>query len=771
MDRTLGAGKRPRPEPPQRHRSVDDTGCVRKVPAFEHRRTSVGGRPTAANAGVCREFARGAASVDKIQRVTTKCIATARGEDAPWHCVEAMMSVEAPLSPHVVTAYLHRCNGNVNPDRARLLLAQLSTAGCPADAGTYGMLVAAAAKRDLAQAKHWFDEASREGLRRPQARPDARMWCNLVIAHIYAGQGGCALECFERWRAAAGGQRELHPDDEQYRAMIEACQRNGDTPLARRLFAFLQHDAEERRDLLVDSRAYIAIGRACIAGGDLEGALHYHEERRQACARRPELRLDKVDYHVLLAAFAKRGDVGAARRLFDELEFDARTRPDLRPEGAVYEVMISAHAHADPADPAGARHWFDKMAQAQIAPGERAYSNLILAHIKAGAVGEACRWMEKMKETCRPSDVTFDILISGCAEAGETELAERYCSEMNLAGWSPNHASRSHLVTAWAAKFEVAKAAEHLQEMIREADRDPVGNREFEPHMRLYGQLLYACAKTGRFREAIRWFDVAASRSADGRTGGQFLGIHYASVVAACENGGDFEEADGFARKWRCAYEANPLLSPDPAAFELLADAAARGPNPARAFVWDERMRAAGVARTDKVYGALIRAAGTGGRPRLAVDLFREMPAPSPRIYISLIDACQDDPATDFGADILRWGVASGVFDEKLGLVREMSADGTEIRMLDFHMKSILARPMEDWVGRPSGASSAMARAMFRLHADDLDDTVQFIVGQHGDGTVRDTVAQCMRDAEMNPAFLPHNRGVLIHVAATQATP
>ncbi|HTH78551.1 MAG TPA: hypothetical protein VL593_06195 [Ramlibacter sp.] len=419
-------------------------------------------------------------------------------------------------------------------------------------------------------------------------------------------------------------------------------------------------------------------------------------------------------------------------------------------------------------EPNEVKHWIEQMKLRACEPTAQTFTPMIQAKLKEKNLKGARLWLEKMDEAqVEPTDATFGILVSGCADAGDLAWADELLARMALARKSPNPGTLAKLVKACVKVNKVDDAARHLDAMIEAAKTNP----RFQPHPSVISDVLLACARKGRADVATKYFELLRDRERQGLA--TVMAWNFTCAIAACERGGDFESADRYRADWqqaRAAQPGNAALVPARKDFDILLQGAAHGPQPARSFDWLETARLAGIEPDTKMQNMRIVAASRSNNPALAIQVFREIKQKDPGTYFAFIDACRDDP--DMCVDILRQGIVDGFFNKELGLD---AATGK----LDFHTRSVLTRSTRQWVASHwsgGGVTAVMARAIFDahvMHPEDhgaIDNVTEFIVGQYGNGIVRDAVAGCMARQGMSPVSPEGNPGVLIDQAGHRAT-
>ena len=194
-------------------------------------------------------------------------------------------------------------------------------------------------------------------------------------------------------------------------------------------------------------------------------------------------------------------------------------------------------------------------------------------------------------------------------------------------------------------------------------------------------------------------------------------------------------------------------------------------------------------------YNAAISACEKGGRPDKALELFDHLLKEGPNFptpvypdtitYSAAISACEKAGRADRYPELLLRGIngvpgrpETQVFQPSLGF-------NPALNKLDFHERVALTR-LTNPTERNPAVHPAVAQAIFHVllkepqkiwgpGAAGINDKTEFVVGQHGADSVKDIIAQCIREQGWTPVHplgtnnLP-NLGALV-VQPRQALP
>ena len=247
------------------------------------------------------------------------------------------------------------------------------------------------------------------------------------------------------------------------------------------------------------------------------------------------------------------------------------------------------------------------------------------------------------------------------------------------------------------------------------------------PDVIIYSALISSCEREKRADKAFEVFDDMRARHVAPNV------ITYSALISACEKAGWADKA-----------------------LEVFSD-----------------MRDRRVVPDVITYNALISACEKAGRADKALEGLSDMRAqhiaPDVITYTALISACDKDDgrARQQIPQLLRAMVTEGLFHSSLGYA---GVNNT----LDFHENHILVRPEAD--AHIQAVNAAVAKAIFNHHVAEkhISGETKFIVGQHGEGVIKTTIAQCMRHHGLIPidATMPsgiQNPGMLVSSAPTVA--
>ncbi|HET9644124.1 MAG TPA: hypothetical protein VFP68_12365 [Burkholderiaceae bacterium] len=251
------------------------------------------------------------------------------------------------------------------------------------------------------------------------------------------------------------------------------------------------------------------------------------------------------------------------------------------------------------------------------------------------------------------------------------------------------------------------------------------------PNTITYNAAISACEKAGRADKALELFDHlqthGPARSVFPNT------ITYSAAISACEKAGWADKA-----------------------LELFDHLQTHGP-------------ALSVFPNTITYNAAISACEKAGRADKALELFDHLQThgaalnvfPDTITYNAAISACEKGRRADLYADLLLTGIkgVSGKPDTKV--FQPTLGFNFRLNQLDSHENAALTR-RSDPLARNPGVHPAVARAIFHVllkepekiwgpGAVGINDKTEFVVGQHGEGSVRDAIAQCMRDQGWAP--------------------
>jgi pentatricopeptide repeat domain-containing protein 1 len=141
---------------------------------------------------------------------------------------------------------------------------------------------------------------------------------------------------------------------------------------------------------------------------------------------------------------------------------------------------------------------FKDMRAAGVLPNTVTYNTLITACANGRQWQEALRVFKDMRAAgVLPNTITYNTLITACANGGQWREAVRVFKDMRAAGVLPNTITYSTLITACANGGQWQEAVRVFEDM-RAAG--------VLPDTTTYSTLITACANGGQWREAVRVF-------------------------------------------------------------------------------------------------------------------------------------------------------------------------------------------------------------------------------------------------------------------------
>ncbi|KAF8667062.1 hypothetical protein HU200_053238 [Digitaria exilis] len=263
------------------------------------------------------------------------------------------------------------------------LLSVCRDAGVPANAGTYNILMrAAASSGSLERTRQLFDEMLSLGI-----APTADTFGTFVAALCDAGQLKEALEV----KDAMVTEHDVPPSARVYASLIKGLCQRGDVDAAMRL----KDEMVGKAELLQNSGGYGALVRALFwAGrkGEVDGLLEEIRGRGVVPHR------DRVVYNAMIAGFCE----------------------DERDPNAAFAVL-------------------EDMEKCGCKPNTVTYDTLVMGLCKLGRWRDAIKLVEEMPSRgCLPDVVTYRMLFDGLCAAGEFHEANRVLGEMVAKGFAPS---------------------------------------------------------------------------------------------------------------------------------------------------------------------------------------------------------------------------------------------------------------------------------------------------------------------------------------------
>ena len=232
---------------------------------------------------------------------------------------------------------------------------------------------------------------------------------------------------------------------------------------------------------------------------------------------------------------------------------------------------------AEVGDAEGSVHWFEQMVAAGVDPNELHYQTVVSAVVDAANMGQADS--EEMlsrviatAETPRQRKQRYDLIVRGCAEAGDVRLAEEWFEKMQSQGFR-----------ATLATLEIAAGA---------------------------------CMEAGLEDRILWWLEKAPTKGANvtlqGRLGA-FVRRHILESVDRID-----KAALGRVAGWILRLSLSAELPASEVPYERLIQAYAYVGMPADAAEWLEEMVEHGRAPSLETFNALILCLSRGRDPEAA---------------------------------------------------------------------------------------------------------------------------------------------------------
>lgn len=152
----------------------------------------------------------------------------------------------------------------------------------------------------------------------------------------------------------------------------------------------------------------------------------------------------------IMRQFARRGEVSVMKEFYNYYTSRFQIRI------AVIEAMMHAYAIRGEIDEV--HHWFDRLVDLELRPTRVVYNILIYAYKQADDVDSAFRRfyiMWNSRGETRPDIITFQTLLSLCANRGDIEAVEHLLSKMREQGIAPNQSIYNAVTFAYVKQRDV----------------------------------------------------------------------------------------------------------------------------------------------------------------------------------------------------------------------------------------------------------------------------------------------------------------------------
>jgi len=258
-------------------------------------------------------------------------------------------------------------------------------------------------------------------------------------------------------------------------------------------------------------------------------------------------------------------------------------------------------------------------------PDNVSYNLVIRGCAKRGDWRGAEQWLAHMEtKGVEATTCTYNTLLDACAKADRAEACETWLQTMLDKGVEANLISYATTIYAWARRGEEAVAAAWLQKM------EAAG---IAPDTVSYNSLIHACGVNGNAAGAERWLEKMQSAGLEATV------TSYTSVMDAAAKAGDIPTAE----KWLEAM-IESKLKPNVVSFCAMIDACAKKSNVVRAEYWHNRMLDCGIQANAHSCSAVINACSKAGDVERAEEwLERSHTMGVPHdvvVYSGVIDAC-----------------------------------------------------------------------------------------------------------------------------------
>jgi len=327
---------------------------------------------------------------------------------------------------------------------------------------------------------------------------------------------------------------------------------------------------------------------------------------------------------------------------------------DLSSAEACLEVMVSKSKgfsmkhfcltvlkmSANSGNTAAAAWCMECMAENGIVPSVKAFNTLLNAGAKAGDLALVEKWWNSMSKGCEPTAVSYNIMISACAQAKNGNRAEYWFDKMVRDGFKPCNVTYGTLIDAnakrgnavqaqlWALRMysagitldimaynslisvcgksgDLVKAEFWLNHMI---------SSKLEPNEKVYNSFIHACGKCGALGKAEEWFERME------KSGCKTDMISYSSMIFAAAKVGNLRRAE-----WWMEYMLKQGFTPNIICVNTLLHACARKGDIQTAAMWFARAQQFNIHPTEVSFNSVIDACVTGASVSEAVYWVQRM--------------------------------------------------------------------------------------------------------------------------------------------------
>ncbi|KAJ3411477.1 hypothetical protein HDV05_002130 [Chytridiales sp. JEL 0842] len=374
------------------------------------------------------------------------------------------------------------------------------------------------------------------------------------------------------------------PDIRTYNLLIQAACESGDM-----VSAVKQYNNMIFQGVKPSIWTYTHLLKGFAKQQDLPGAIRVYE-RLQFMGLQPDI----VFFTLLISVCLKSSDFAAAMRFYDEM---TRDFPHVKPDTTFFNVLIDGFGKKGNLESMKAR--FVEMIRCKVQPDQVTLTSLMDAHVKAGQMKEAVKWLQRLTDANNSADSWTDQ-----PESMDEVVWRESMTELSAATQENTDASNSSINTT--PTFA------------------PI-----TPDLHTYTTLIHGYGSIQKdLHTATSWMSTLLSHPSH-----PLPNVHtYTALFHSFCVAGDMKSATLWFRRMLDAG-----IKPDAAAFHTLMDGFCQVGDMKGASSVLEEMRNAGIDPDDVTYGMLIRTHLKYGRVEEGLGLYKMMTVEKglkPSLYI-----------------------------------------------------------------------------------------------------------------------------------------
>lgn len=307
---------------------------------------------------------------------------------------------------------------------------------------------------------------------------DLGSWNAMIAAYVQHGANGSAYQLFWKFRRERG-----RGDKYTFINALKAIAKLGDLDAGRKVHAFI-----EKNGMGEDIQILTSLIRMYSKCGSLDDACSMFNKVQER---------DVICWNAMLAAYAHSGHGQDALKLFQLMQSEDGVKPD----SATYTSVL--HACACLGALVHGKNIHAQLKEAGLETDTRISNALIEMYSKCGCLSSATQVFKKMSKRDLNS---WNGLIAGYCQNGQGRGALKYYESMLQAGFCPNNATFTSVLSSYGQLGEVDEAFDFVESIKEEWNIEPS-----EEH---YARMVDSLGRAGLLKEAEEFIEEISAESA-----------------------------------------------------------------------------------------------------------------------------------------------------------------------------------------------------------------------------------------------------------------